>query len=552
MAGTVKFRFSDEQLRGEVSPGDAAPTEGMLDNGGWGATEARQDDMKWVPDLQYSVINAFADTWACFCCGRWSRLGCTRPGTIFGCTLYRMSYTRAQWIWAFNLVCLVVHSVFAWLAFNSCNTTRFGQRVNENCTAAGMQIAVSRFLIEWNSTSANGYNVALVDNGMPVRIDFLTGWFFLLSAIFHAFAVLAGPFDRLAPYYWKQLDNALAYWRWIEYSASASVMTLSLFLISGIREQNNLAMAFILMATTQMFGLLTEIGSRPDKRESDGYRGWVGDPVRSDQIVSLQRKELAYRNRNYVNREEGPRNYSYTQTMAKQDALTRYNWENQRLNDQPPPLTYEEKKVLGEYRMAYRRSFVKRMIPHALGIIPVSFVPKRPPLKHPALSPINILTFTLMCAPRKYVTVWIVFLNGFFQQLNDLKQGDDDLFAQVPGWVPVAIVGTVIIFSSFTLVQIRYQWSSPDNYWMTGTSPAYLPPLPHATTHTPAPCSQKSGTAFFRSQRSCFSAASFWSTCWRLRASKRHLPTPLRCVRSRRHRPRRRPANCSVVVRVIV
>lgn len=248
----------------------------MLDNGLWGertkyVTEARQDGIKWVPDLNYSVINAFADTLPIFCCGRWARMGCTRAYTCFGITLYRQSFTRAQWLWAINLVCLVVHSVFAWLSFNSCNATRFGQRVNENCTAAGMSIPVQRLYINWTSTEANGYGVSLVDNDMPVRIDYLTGWFFLVSAIFHSFAVIVGPFDRFAWLYWKQLDNALSWWyaqlptccpnakvfaqlltrllpfrvhrRWTEYSISASIMVLALFLVSGIREQNNVPLA---------------------------------------------------------------------------------------------------------------------------------------------------------------------------------------------------------------------------------------------------------------------------------------------------------------------
>jgi hypothetical protein len=367
--------------------------------------------------------------------------------TLFGCTLYRASFTRAQWLWSINLVCLIVHSVFAWLAFNSCNATRFGQRVNENCTAVGMSIPVTRLAINWTATSAGGYDVTLVDNGMPVRIDFLTGWFFLISAIFHAFAVIAGPFDRLAPNYWKQLDNALAYWRWIEYSASASVMVLALFLVSGIREQNSLAMAFVLMWSVQMFGLLTEVGSRPDKRESDGYRSWCGDPVRTDALLMIERKKRAYRDRNNGSRDEGPREYAYDQTMAMQSATTRYQWENQRLSDMPPPMTYDEQKVVRAYAMGYTRNYVRRMIPHVLGIVP-------------------------------YVTVWVIFLNGFFTQLSDLKQGDADLFSQVPSWVPVAIVGTVIIFTSFTFVQWRYQWLSPDYYWKTGTSPASLPSAP--------------------------------------------------------------------------
>ena len=63
-----------------------------------------------------------------------------------------------------------------------------------------------------------------IDNGGSVRFDLLTAWFFQLSALFHAFPVLTGSFDRFAFLYWKQIDAAFCYWRWIEYSASAPLM----------------------------------------------------------------------------------------------------------------------------------------------------------------------------------------------------------------------------------------------------------------------------------------------------------------------------------------
>ena len=49
-------------------------------------------------------------------------------------------------------------------------------------------------------------------NDDGVRFDLMTGWFFQLSAGAHAFPVIIGPFDRFAFLYWKQLDNAWAWW----------------------------------------------------------------------------------------------------------------------------------------------------------------------------------------------------------------------------------------------------------------------------------------------------------------------------------------------------
>lgn len=88
------------------------------------------------------------------------------------------------------------------------------------------------------------------------------------------------------------------------------------------------------MFCTQMFGLLVEVGSRPDKRESDGYRGWCGDPVRTDALILLERKRRAYLDRKNIQRGEGSREYSY-------------------VVEELPPLTYEERNALQTYAMEY-------------------------------------------------------------------------------------------------------------------------------------------------------------------------------------------------------
>ena len=63
--------------------------------------------------------------------------------------------------------------------------------------------------------------------------------------------------------YWRQMDDAFCWWRWVEYSASASVMALSIAIAIGIREMNTLASIFMLHFTTMCFGLLVEYISVP-------------------------------------------------------------------------------------------------------------------------------------------------------------------------------------------------------------------------------------------------------------------------------------------------
>ena len=357
MTSTISFQFSDEKLRVKP-PRSVAPTGGMLDNGALGTrisslTSVRQEDVTWSPNEEHSVINVFASSFPCFCCGRWTRFGCTRATSVAGLRCYALTLTRAQWIWLLNLAALVVHSIFAYMAFNSCNTTRFGVVVNPNCTAAGMSVPVYRLQTNWTATQADGYAVSLIDNQQPIRFDYLTGSFFLASAIAHAFVVLVGPFDRFAWAYWKQLDSAFSWWRWAEYSISASIMALAIFLLSGVREQNTLVFVFLLMWCVQAFGLFTEMYSRPDKRQADGYRGWEGDPIRTEKILTIKAKRDAWRNRG----------------NGKRVRASSTELESQGLNG-PFPLTLAEEECLRAYTNAYFTNYLRRVVPHILGYVP--------------------------------------------------------------------------------------------------------------------------------------------------------------------------------------
>ena len=58
-------------------------------------------------------------------------------------------------------------------------------------------------------------------------------------------------------------------------------MFLCLQLSIGIREQNTLALSFLMMSMVMVFGLLTELYSRPAERDPVTLkRGWVGSYVR--------------------------------------------------------------------------------------------------------------------------------------------------------------------------------------------------------------------------------------------------------------------------------
>lgn len=107
-------------------------------------TSAREHGISWLPELQYSVINAFADTWACVPCCRCPCFGSSRPVNVCGFNFYRISFTRAQWLYAFNLICFLAHFTLYFFCITACNGDRFGTKFNTNCTAASMEIKVFR------------------------------------------------------------------------------------------------------------------------------------------------------------------------------------------------------------------------------------------------------------------------------------------------------------------------------------------------------------------------------------------------------------------------
>ena len=118
--------------------------------------------------------------------------------------------TRAQWIWLCNFICACVHIYWCYLCLNT--GLPKGDKMNAS---------VWRLAPKWNSTAADGYTAELVDNLKPIRIDLVAAGFFGLSGLFHTLAVLVGPFDRWIWIYWRQLDLAFFWWRWLEYSFSA-------------------------------------------------------------------------------------------------------------------------------------------------------------------------------------------------------------------------------------------------------------------------------------------------------------------------------------------
>lgn len=91
--------------------------------------------------------------------------------------------------------------------------------------------------------------------------------FFLLSAAFHLGNALVWR-----TWYLRALEKGYAPFRWLEYSASASVMVLILAYVSGTLVQSVLVSLFALTFITMVFGHLHEVICRPESLDEWAVR----------------------------------------------------------------------------------------------------------------------------------------------------------------------------------------------------------------------------------------------------------------------------------------
>jgi len=206
-------------------------------------------------------------------------------------------------------------------------------------------------------------------------------------------------------------------------------MIVCLCLITGLREQNALAAVFVLMAVTMACGFLTEYWSRP-------YEIQPGDVAASKE--QMQRTPGKYFDEKSYSTEDGGVDLP-GRLVGRYDM---HRWQGDPgtpvdVNVNGGMLSNADKAAKKRgYESARWSNYKARMLPFVLGIFP-------------------------------YVTCWVIVLTGFFQQLEDLRLEDQALYDRVPRFVPFAVVGTAITFTTFALPQLFYQNMEPQYYWKT-------------------------------------------------------------------------------------
>ena len=106
-----------------------------------------------------------------------------------------LSHASPHAVWWLNLFCFLAHGVFTGLSLYPGLGDDTGK----------FDITIWRTKLVWQP--GYQYQVSLVDNGMPLRIDYLCAGFFGLSALFHFWACIVGLFESFWFVYWRQLDG---------------------------------------------------------------------------------------------------------------------------------------------------------------------------------------------------------------------------------------------------------------------------------------------------------------------------------------------------------
>jgi hypothetical protein len=124
-----------------------------------------------------------------------NKVGDCKLGLCFGWRL-----TAAQWIWVLNLICFVAHSTMvfltAYFAWYSKDMDKYG---DDNPYA----IQIYRITAKWTNESSQVYEFAMEPNDLPIDIAWSTLAFFLISAVFHFFALVVGLFEHTWFWYWR-------------------------------------------------------------------------------------------------------------------------------------------------------------------------------------------------------------------------------------------------------------------------------------------------------------------------------------------------------------
>ena len=145
---------------------------------------------------------------------------------------------------------LVLH-IFGFLAHAS------GVLVVLFCTEIDAEIRLWRLQPEYIPTFKRNYIYMKAEPDLYLKPAWIAFVWFFCSALFHAI-VLTSWAGKSIHWYFDGLADNVGWWRWSEYSASASIMLLGASSMLGTRETRVVIASTVSMGVTMFFGYLTE------------------------------------------------------------------------------------------------------------------------------------------------------------------------------------------------------------------------------------------------------------------------------------------------------
>ena len=147
-----------------------------------------------------------------------------------------------------HFACFLVHATFVGI------TAFFSQ-------GKDISVAIHTVRVQWDPCSPETYTFDMQALQERASLSNMTLAFFSLSALQH-FAWCVGHISGASwfiKYFLEELIRGHSWWRWVEYSASATVMLVQIAILVGIRDLFTLQLLAALSITTMLCGWMTEI-----------------------------------------------------------------------------------------------------------------------------------------------------------------------------------------------------------------------------------------------------------------------------------------------------
>ena len=212
-------------------------------------------------------------------------------------------------------------------------------------------------------------------------------------------------------------QDAFAWWRWLSYAFTDSMLVLFLAALTGIQEESTLACFFVLSFCWAMWSFCNELWSRPRFYEDKTDYKWECGPP------------LLIEGKKYVPN-VGPPNYEWDPQALKR--ISESSWEGDRPLWDENGKYYRNRDELVEAQRF--ENWQRRVLPWAIGVVPG-------------------------------VANWVLITKFYMVRNQELRQQQTNDWASQEDWFVILLFGSAIIAFIKNLILPIYQYLPPGLYY---------------------------------------------------------------------------------------